>query len=310
MEARSGGDLRDPAVLATYRYAPADHLDGLLRRVADRHAGTRWELRSPLLSLVADPTDDTVLVSGSDTRLHSCCAGPAGASWEVHTHRRAPDVAHLHRVSLEELRWNLAVWCSRGRLPETVDPFSPVAVSGPGPTSPAACSPRRPCRSSPCWPSASTARSTWPDLLGPPPHPRVRGAGRPRCLGLLEQRPERGRRPRRRRRPPRRRRARRAAPPARKAAGWHERRPLQGAVHRARGRRQDHGHPDHQRQPADDDRRRRHRRDPRPQALHHRGHGLRRDPPGPHEVVHLYGTPGQDRFDFMWEILQEAPWGC
>lgn len=129
VEARSVGDLRDPAVLATYQYAPADHLDGLVRQLAERHAGTRWELRSPLLSLIADPTDDTVAVSGSSTRLHGCCAGPAGAGWEVHTHRRAPDLAHLTRVPLEELRWNLAVWCSRGRLPVTVDPFSPVAVA-------------------------------------------------------------------------------------------------------------------------------------------------------------------------------------
>lgn len=27
------------------------------------------------------------------------------------------------------------------------------------------------------------------------------------------------------------------------------------------------------------------------------------------EVVHLYGTPGQDRFDFMWEILQTGALG-
>lgn len=30
---------------------------------------------------------------------------------------------------------------------------------------------------------------------------------------------------------------------------------------------------------------------------------------GSQEVVHLYGTPGQDRFDFMWEILQEGALG-
>lgn len=30
---------------------------------------------------------------------------------------------------------------------------------------------------------------------------------------------------------------------------------------------------------------------------------------GTAEVVHLYGTPGQDRFDFMWEILQEGALG-
>lgn len=30
---------------------------------------------------------------------------------------------------------------------------------------------------------------------------------------------------------------------------------------------------------------------------------------GRHEVVHLYGTPGQDRFDFMWEILREGALG-
>jgi len=27
------------------------------------------------------------------------------------------------------------------------------------------------------------------------------------------------------------------------------------------------------------------------------------------EVVHLYGTPGQDRFDFMWEVLSEGALG-
>lgn len=27
------------------------------------------------------------------------------------------------------------------------------------------------------------------------------------------------------------------------------------------------------------------------------------------ELVHLYGTPGQDRFDFMWEILREGALG-
>ena len=26
-------------------------------------------------------------------------------------------------------------------------------------------------------------------------------------------------------------------------------------------------------------------------------------------VVHLYGTPGQDRFDFMWEVLCEGALG-
>ena len=30
---------------------------------------------------------------------------------------------------------------------------------------------------------------------------------------------------------------------------------------------------------------------------------------GRNEVVHLYGTPGQERFDFMWEILQEGALG-
>lgn len=30
---------------------------------------------------------------------------------------------------------------------------------------------------------------------------------------------------------------------------------------------------------------------------------------GRNEVVHLYGTPGQERFDFMWEILREGALG-
>jgi len=27
------------------------------------------------------------------------------------------------------------------------------------------------------------------------------------------------------------------------------------------------------------------------------------------DVLHLYGTPGQERFDFMWEILSEGMLG-
>ena len=27
---------------------------------------------------------------------------------------------------------------------------------------------------------------------------------------------------------------------------------------------------------------------------------------GPKEKVHLYGTPGQERFDFMWDILTKG----
>ncbi len=30
---------------------------------------------------------------------------------------------------------------------------------------------------------------------------------------------------------------------------------------------------------------------------------------GHDEIVHLYGTPGQDRFDFMWEILRDGALG-
>ncbi|RUM94169.1 MAG: GTP-binding protein [Thiothrix sp.] len=30
---------------------------------------------------------------------------------------------------------------------------------------------------------------------------------------------------------------------------------------------------------------------------------------GEHERVHLYGTPGQKRFDFMWEVLSEGALG-
>ena len=36
-------------------------------------------------------------------------------------------------------------------------------------------------------------------------------------------------------------------------------------------------------------------------------YGILRVPDG--GVVHLYGTPGQDRFDFMWEVLTEGGLG-
>ncbi|MBX3284303.1 MAG: hypothetical protein KF703_03085 [Actinobacteria bacterium] len=127
--ARSGGDLGDPSVLASYRYRAGDHLDGLLRQTVERHPGDRWELRSPVLSLQADPGDGTVLVSGSDRRLRTCCAAPLDGSWEVRTLRRAPEATAARRIPLGELRWNVAVWCSQGRLPDGMDPFAPVGVA-------------------------------------------------------------------------------------------------------------------------------------------------------------------------------------
>ena len=48
-------------------------------------------------------------------------------------------------------------------------------------------------------------------------------------------------------------------------------------------------------------------RDRKPQTTVAMDYGVSRL--GRSEVVHLYGTPGQERFDFMWEILQEGALG-
>lgn len=123
IEARSGGDLREPEVLASYRYAPARHLDGRVRQVAAEHAGSWWELRSPMLSIVGDPTDGSMVVTGSAARLRHCCAAPLDDSWEVRVLRRPPAESAGHRTPADVLIWNLTVWCSRGRLSEAIDPL-------------------------------------------------------------------------------------------------------------------------------------------------------------------------------------------
>lgn len=128
IEARDAGDLNQPSVLATYRYTPVEHLDGKLREVARQHVGQVWELRSPAVSIIADPIDDTVLVAGSDVRLQAVCAAPLVPSdWEVVVRRRPPEDGHLRRMARTSLQWNLSVWCSQGRLSDDIDPF---AVSG------------------------------------------------------------------------------------------------------------------------------------------------------------------------------------
>lgn len=128
IEARSGGDLHEPSVLETYRYSPAAHLDGRLRLAVERHGDAWWELRSPLLSLFGDPTDGSIAVVGSSSRLRHCCAAPLDGTWQLGQHRRPPDLSTATRVPRSVMLWNASVWCSRGRLADTIDPFVATSV--------------------------------------------------------------------------------------------------------------------------------------------------------------------------------------
>lgn len=128
IEARSGGDLHQPSVLDTYRYSPSLHLDGRLRLAVERHGDAWWELRSPLLSLFGDPTDGSIALVGSDSRLRHCCAAPLDDTWQLGLRRRPPDLSTAQRVPRAVMLWNTAVWCSRGRLADSIDPFSATSV--------------------------------------------------------------------------------------------------------------------------------------------------------------------------------------
>lgn len=120
--ARDGGDLHDPAVLATYRYDPQTHLDGLIRRVIQAGGDRPWELRGPMLSVAADPADGTLLVSGGNSTLRTLCAHPVGDGWSTIVHGQPPAATGRHRTTPESLLWNTTVWSSQGRLPVTMDP--------------------------------------------------------------------------------------------------------------------------------------------------------------------------------------------
>lgn len=128
IEARSGGDLHQPSVLATYRYSPSLHLDGRLRLAVERHSDSWWELRSPLLSLFGDPTDGSIALVGSQSRLRHCCAAPLDDTWQLGLRKRPPDLSDAARVPRSVMLWNTSVWCSRGRLADTIDPFSATSV--------------------------------------------------------------------------------------------------------------------------------------------------------------------------------------
>ena len=128
IEARDWGDLRDPAVLASYRYAPATHLDGRLRQAVRQHPGQAWELKSQHLTLSSDPADASILVSGIETRLRHCCTSTLDQGWSFGVRRRPPGGDQLRRIARDTLLWNTAVWCSQGRLADTIDPFAVASI--------------------------------------------------------------------------------------------------------------------------------------------------------------------------------------
>lgn len=128
IDARDLGDLNQPSVLAAHRYDPSAHLDGRLRDLATTRGATAWELRNRLVSIAHDPTSATVVVRGGEAALRHGCSGPLDDQWELLDHRTPPGPAGEGdgslRLPLDVLRWNTAVWCSKGRLAEGIDPFA------------------------------------------------------------------------------------------------------------------------------------------------------------------------------------------
>lgn len=129
IEARDAGNLTDPEVLASVRYPSAHHLDGLVRRALAEHPGRPWEIRGDWGSFAYDPARDVLLLGAHDTTLRAGCHQLIeDAGVEVHPLRSVPDDPHLRAVPRDIALWNISVWCSRGRLPEGVDPFAPVTL--------------------------------------------------------------------------------------------------------------------------------------------------------------------------------------
>lgn len=121
---RSDGTLRDPAVLASYRYARAEHLDGLLVGTVRHHPDRTWSIEGPRAGIVIDPPTASALVTGSVSELRTACGAPLDGGWCDRPVRTVPETSTAVRLPLEIVVWNVAAWSSHGRLEQAIDPFA------------------------------------------------------------------------------------------------------------------------------------------------------------------------------------------
>ncbi len=126
--AHDGGDLADPAVLASHQYSPAHHLDGWILRAERELQGRRWELRGPALTVIGDPAEPVIWVNVPDLTLRRICMDPAESGWELSTTRRKEKPVGARPLPRDVAVWNFTVWASQGRLPDTLDLDSPATL--------------------------------------------------------------------------------------------------------------------------------------------------------------------------------------
>lgn len=124
-----GGDLHDPRFRATVTYDPGVHLDGTVARLLRDHPDRSWQLRDVWGRITHDAEAGTVLVTGGETALRTWCHQAASPDADVRWLRHVEPDARAWPLRADVALWNLAVWCSQGRLPTDMDPFAPVQLA-------------------------------------------------------------------------------------------------------------------------------------------------------------------------------------
>ncbi|WP_398307475.1 hypothetical protein [Zoogloea sp.] len=125
-------DLDDPVARAGIYYAPEHFLQGLVAR-AISHAR---EIGRPVriddasgTALVLDPRKGQAWTARSPNALRALAQLPTRGT--LHMARQAPDAAFPQGAgprTLEGLEWDLALWASRGRLPQGTNVDHPIRL--------------------------------------------------------------------------------------------------------------------------------------------------------------------------------------
>jgi hypothetical protein len=116
----------EPLVLAPGEtYDPARYLQGALRS-ACRTSRHPVEVTLRGARLVVDPGAGTVTLDCTLTQVRLACSRPGEA--QVRRLRRAPAGTGGETMDADALLWQVALWCSGGRLPADVDPRAPLRL--------------------------------------------------------------------------------------------------------------------------------------------------------------------------------------
>jgi len=125
-------DPGDPAQLAKAYYDPARFLQGLVVQARDsaRARGQGVRIRGPWPEIVLDPERGLARVQAADTRLRPHGMQPVPLHQARLEYIGRPDLGfdRSAALDLDALIWKLALWGSRGRLPQGTPVDVPVVL--------------------------------------------------------------------------------------------------------------------------------------------------------------------------------------